>query len=78
MTTLLAVITFAGLTAWAVAHQLFLYYFFSVAVDQLPKPSGNNGFYSWFFGITHFAAANWNRAKMGVTTKAVPPASTNS
>ncbi len=56
---------------WVIVHQLAIYYFFSVAIDQLPKPSGNNGFYSWFFGVLHFVAANWNRAKMGITVK--PP-----
>ena len=67
MTTLLALITFAALWAWAAAHQIVLYYILSVAIDQLPKPSGNNAFYAWFFGFIQVIAANWNRAKMGVT-----------
>ena len=69
MTTLIAVITVTSMWAWAVAHQLVIYYFCSVAIDQLPKPSGNNPFYTWFFGMLHLVAANWNRAKMGVMTK---------
>ncbi len=61
-------ISFAVVWAWAVAHQLVLYYFASVAVDQLPAPGPqSNGFYKWFFGVAQVAAANWNRGKRGVT-----------
>jgi uncharacterized membrane protein YgcG len=62
------VLSFASVWAWAVAHQIVIYYFASVAIDQLPAPtSQSNGFYKWFFGVAQVAAANWNRGKRGIT-----------
>jgi hypothetical protein len=48
------------------AHQLFFYYIFAVAVDQLPMPTlTSSGFYKWFFGVIQVFAANWIRGKIG-------------
>jgi hypothetical protein len=61
-------LSLAAVWTWMVAHQIVIYYFASVAIDQLPAPGPNsNGFYKWFFGVAQVAAANWNRGKRGVT-----------
>ena len=69
MRIFIAILMTVTLWTWAAAHQLIIYYCCSVAVDQLPKPTGGSPLYSWLFGVLHVLAANWNRAKMGVTVK---------
>jgi len=55
------------ITTWSTAHSLLVYYFVSVAIDQLPMPDAKSGkFYTWFFGVAQWIAANWNRGKLGV------------
>jgi len=48
-----------------ILYQLPIYYAVSVMIDQLPKPSGKNAFYVWFFGVSQVVAANLVRSKLG-------------
>jgi hypothetical protein len=58
--------TFLAIYSYIASHQLFFYYAFAVAVDQLPMPTPtSNGLYKWFFGVIQVFAANWIRGKMG-------------
>lgn len=64
MHILIAVITFAAVWAWAIAHQLILYYVGAVLVEQLPEPATNgNAVYRYFYSVIQILAANLKRTK---------------
>ena len=71
--SLAAFIATAGVWAWVIAHQLILYYVFSVLIEQLPPPTDQSGaFYKYAYSVIQILAANLRRTKDAVTTPAAP------
>jgi hypothetical protein len=59
---IIATLTFAAVWAWAVAHDLAIYYVVAVLIEQLPTPATNgNKFYAYFYNVIQVLAANWKR-----------------
>jgi hypothetical protein len=59
-----------ALWAWIIGHKLAAYYAFSVLVGELPTPRGGSPVYKYIFGVLHIFAANWKRARVGISGKA--------
>jgi hypothetical protein len=56
-------------TLWTLvsSHPIIVWFILAVMIDKLPKPTGKNAFYCWFFAVAQTLAANFSRAKRGVT-----------
>jgi len=64
MHILIAALTLAAVYAWAVAHQLILYYIGAVLVEQLPPPAPNgSAVYRYFYSVIQILAANLKRTQ---------------
>jgi len=67
VTTLLAVVVAVGMWAWAVSHQVIIYYVVAGMIEQLPPPDSTSGkTYVYIYGILQMVAANWRRTKDAV------------
>jgi hypothetical protein len=66
---ILMVLTWAVIWAWAVGHQLVIWWVVSVLVEQLPPPvQTSNAFYRYFYSVIQVFAANLRRTKDAVKT----------
>ena len=73
MHILLAVISATALWAWAVAHQLAIYYVLAVMIERLPPPDASSGkFYAYFYSVLQAFAANSRRTQDAVVTARAP------
>lgn len=73
MATLLAVITFAALWAWTLAHQVAIAWVFAVLIERLPPPDQASGkVYTYVYGVLQFVAANTRRSQDAVATRRQP------
>jgi hypothetical protein len=70
----IAVLTWAAVWAWTVAHQLIIWWVVSVLIEQLPPPTPtSNAFYRYFFSVVQVLAANLKRTTDAVRTGNQPP-----
>jgi len=70
---LLTVILAVGVWAWITAHQLIVYYVFSVLIEQLPPATPQSSpFYRYAYSVIQLLAANWRRSKDAVIQPTTP------
>jgi hypothetical protein len=70
---LIAAITLAALWAWALAHQLAIFWVGSVLIERLPPPDANSGkFYAYCYSVIQVFAANIKRSQDAVVVARTP------